>query len=313
MDYINQYRKTNVCMFECRFAGIITFDQILKWFFLSLHVSEENRSLDNGTIICDGNTSDGNQKLWIFSTITHFHLTAFSWPPAEENTSNAPSSAEFCCPESLSSNNNPQQQQQTILITEQRASGCSGGQRLSAAYYSHCSPNDPAGLRRISKLSEQLLARNLRVDFFVSTELELMGKGTFSPPWSLTRSCSLLSAFHTTEPFLSSFILFFFRGLDPPAASSYLTTPGEQHGPRPYLWEAHFPEGNLPASTLGSALKWWTSETWPLFVCSPLISEAERLCCHPASPLYLHHWHRFAFPLSSSCLPLTSSSVRPKL
>lgn len=116
---------------------------------------------------------------------------------------------------------------------------------------------------------------------------------------SLTWSSSLLSAFHTTEPFLSPFILFFFRGLDPPAASSYLATPGEQYGPWPYLWEAHLPEGNLPASTLGSALKWWTSETWPLFVCSPLISEAERCCCccHLASPHYLHHWHHFSFPL----------------
>lgn len=111
--------------------------------------------------------------------------------------------------------------------------------------------------------------------------------------------------FHTTEPFLSSFILFFFRGLDPLAASSYLATPGEQSRPRPYLREAHFPEGNLSASTLGSALKWWTSETWPLFVCSPLISEAERCClCHLASPWYLHHWHHFfpLFPFFSSVL-----------
>lgn len=241
--------------------------------------------------------SGGNQKLLtlLSSTITRLHSTAFSSPRAEESTSSARdggaprplSAAEICWPPpgiGPSSNNNPQQQ--TLLITEQRASGCSRGQRPSAAYYSHCSPNDPAGLLRISKLSEQLLGRNLRADFcFSGVGVNGKRKPNFSLKFnSLTWSCSLLSAFHTTEPFLSSFILFFFRGLDPPAASSYLATPGEQYGPRPYLWEAHFPEGNLPASTLGSALKWWTSETWPLFVCSPLISEAERRRrCHLAS------------------------------
>lgn len=63
----------------------------------------------------------------------------------------------------LSCNNNPQRQ--LILITEPRASGCSQGQRPSAAYYSHCSPNDPPGLLRISKLSEQVPVRNLQADF----------------------------------------------------------------------------------------------------------------------------------------------------
>lgn len=225
------------------------------------------------------------------------------------------SSADMCWPPpwiQLSSNNNPEQQ--TILITEQRASGCSRGQRPSAAYYSHCSPNDPAGLLRTAKLSEQLPARNLRVDFCLP-RVGFNGKGklNFSLKFNcLTWSRSLLSAFHTTEPFLSSFILFFFRGLDPPAASSYLATPREQYGPRPYLREAHFPEGNLPASTLGSALKWWTSETWPLFVCSPLISQAERCCCcHLASPRYLHHWHHFSFPLFFFFLLSSSHSIPP--
>lgn len=150
-----------------------------------------------------------------------------------------------------------------ILITERRVSGCSWGQRSAAAYYSHCSLNDPAGLLRISKLSEQLPDRNLRVDFCLP-RVGLNGKRklNFSLKFNyLTWSCSLLPAFHTTEPFLSSFILFFFRGLDPRAASLYLATPGEQSRPWPYLWKAHFPRGNLPASTLGSALKWWTSET----------------------------------------------------
>lgn len=154
--------------------------------------------------------------------------------------------------EPLSSNNNPEQQ--TILITEQRASGCSRGQRPSAAYYSHCSPNDPASLLRISKLSEQLPATNLLVDFFVSTELELMGKGTFFPlKFNLELFAAVCVPHHGAFSFVFHFV--FLQRFGSPTASSYLTTPGEQHGPRPYLWEAHFPEGNLPASTLGSALK----------------------------------------------------------
>lgn len=46
---------------------------------LYIHASEGNRSLDNGTIIGEGNMSDSNQKLWtlISCTIAHLHLTAF--------------------------------------------------------------------------------------------------------------------------------------------------------------------------------------------------------------------------------------------
>lgn len=140
----------------------------------------------------------------------------------------------------------------------ERASGCGRGQRPSAAYYSHCSADDPAGLLRISSLSEQLPATNLGVDF-CSRRAAVNGKRKLN--FSLKFNCNsepltaAAAAFHTTAPFLPSFILFFFRGLDPPAASSYLAAPGEQNGPQPYLWEAHLPEGNLPASTLGSALK----------------------------------------------------------
>lgn len=135
-------------------------------------------------------------------------LDVFSSPRAEVNMVSAfplsQSSAGICWPLpwiQLSSNNNPQQQ--TILITEQRASGCSRGQRPSAAYYSHCSPNDPAGLLRISKLSEQLPARNLQVDFCLP-RVGVNGKRklNFSLKFNCW-SCLLLSAFHTTEPFLS--------------------------------------------------------------------------------------------------------------
>lgn len=75
----------------------------------------------------------------------------------------------------LSSNNNPEQQ--TLLITVQRASGCSRGQRPSAAYYSHCSPNDPGGLPRICKLTEQLPVRKLAGGLLSLQSWELMGKG----------------------------------------------------------------------------------------------------------------------------------------
>ena len=78
-----------------------------------------------------------------------------------------------------------------------------------------------------------------------------------------------------------------------------------------------FPRGKSLCLHLGSALKWWTSETRPLFVCSPLISEAERCgccCCrrrHPASPRYLSPL--LLPPLSSASLsssPFVPPSVQ---
>lgn len=112
------------------------------------------------------------------------------------------------------------------------------------------------------------------------------------------------------DSFLSSFTLFSSevwilllpRRISPP--------PGEQSWPRPYLEAAHFPGGNLPVSTLGSALKWWTSETWTLFVCRLLISEAERCCCHLATMQYLQNWH---LPLSLRRLPRPPAPVDPEL
>lgn len=81
-----------------------------------------------------------------------------------------------------------------------------------------------------------------------------MGKGTF---FSLKFNLELFTAdcvpHHGVFSFCFHFV--FLQRLESQAASLYLATPGERHGPLPYLWEAHFPEGNFSASTLGSALK----------------------------------------------------------
>lgn len=113
----------------------------------------------------------------------------------------------------------------------------------SAAYHSRSSPDL---LITLWATSGQKLASGL---FLSPRSFGVNGKRNFSPPWSWTWSCSPLPAFHTTEPFLPSFILFFFRGLDPPAASPFLAnadlgliftrhlSPGEISRPPP--WALH--------------------------------------------------------------------------
>lgn len=153
----------------------------------------------------------------------------------------------------LSSNNNLQQQ--TILITDQRAPGCGWGQRPSAAYYSHCSPNDPAGLLRISQWSEQLPRSETCERSFVSMGLELMGKKrklNFSPKVELFK-LELLFAVCVPHhgAFSFRFHFAFFRGLDPTAASSYIATPRDQSEASALSLGGTFPQGKSPSLHLG--------------------------------------------------------------
>lgn len=95
--------------------------------------------------------------------------------------------ADSCSPRrwiQLSGNNNLQQP--TILITEQQAAGCRRGRRPSAAYYSHCSPDEPASLLRVSELTLQLLVQKLESGLLSLLSWELMGKGNGTFRWSLT-------------------------------------------------------------------------------------------------------------------------------
>lgn len=208
---------------ECCFVGTITSDRALNsFFFIYIHESEGNRSLDNGTIIGEGNMSDSNQKLWtlISCTIAHLHLTAFR---AEVNTSGPgapvvpPLAVEICWrpPRIQLGGNNLRQQ--TSLITERRASLAAVRGREQHITVIVLAVILPAS-RGSPNLSERLLSSKVASGLLSPQSWELMGKGNlnFSLKFNcLTWSCSL-SAFHTTDSFLSSFILFFFRGLDPP-------------------------------------------------------------------------------------------------
>lgn len=129
---------------------------------------------------------------------------------------------------------------------------------------------------------KKLPGKNLHLVYLAWESWREEGKWTFRK--SLMFFHLTLPAFHTMEPFLSSFhfVFFFssFRGLDPRLLRCTSLPPTEQSGPWSLSLGGTFPWGggiSLPTPCALCLVRWWTSETWRLFVCLLLISEAELL------------------------------------